>query len=124
MVISSGVITKLVDLVEPENRAKALNGWQLSLLLQGLLIIVFVVFLQESYAPILLERKARRMRKETRNPNTQYSFKAGLGEAPGRDHKGGSEVPFQLAFYHYVNPHLLYRFRLSIPPIHYLHCRL
>ncbi|KAI1423465.1 MFS general substrate transporter [Xylaria sp. FL1777] len=92
-VLGGGIIA---DVIEVENRGKALSGWQLGPLLgpvigpvaggyiaetlgwhwsfwvvaiiEGVLIVVCLILLPETYAPVLLERKASRLRKETGNP--------------------------------------------------------
>ncbi|KAI1454033.1 MFS general substrate transporter [Annulohypoxylon moriforme] len=105
-VLGGGIIA---DLVEPENRAKALSGWQLGPLLgpvigpvaggyiaeylgwrwsfwvvsiiEGVLIIASLILLPETYGPVLLERKAARLRKQTGNPNFRTKFDS---EKPAR----------------------------------------
>ncbi|OJJ78427.1 uncharacterized protein ASPGLDRAFT_40809 [Aspergillus glaucus CBS 516.65] len=51
--------------------------WLLTIL-SGITTIVCFTFLRETYGPVLLERKAARMRKETGNPNIQSANKSPL----------------------------------------------
>lgn len=51
--------------------------WLLTIL-SGFTTIVCFVFLRETYGPVLLERKAARMRKETGNPHIQSANKSPL----------------------------------------------
>ncbi|KAI1762806.1 fluconazole resistance protein 1 [Hypoxylon sp. FL1150] len=120
-VIGGGVIA---DLVGPENRAKALSGWMLGPLLgpvigpvaggfiaqylgwrwsfwivaiiHGALIIASLIFLQESYAPVLLERKAERMRRETGNLNIRS--KLDQGKPPSEIMRKALVRPLKLLF--------------------------
>ena len=57
-------------------------GWRfvfrLLTILAGVTGILTFFFMQESYAPVLLERKAERLRKETGNPNLRSKLDPGL----------------------------------------------
>jgi hypothetical protein len=57
-------------------------GWRfvfrLLTILGGVTGILTFFFMQESYAPVLLERKAERLRKETGNPNLRSKLDPGL----------------------------------------------
>jgi len=60
-------------------------GWRfvfrLLTILAGVTGILTFFFMQESYAPVLLERKAERLRKETGNPNLRSKLDPGLTTA-------------------------------------------
>ncbi|KIH90238.1 Major Facilitator Superfamily protein [Sporothrix brasiliensis 5110] len=61
------------------------KGWRwvfwLLVILSGFLSVVFFFSMRETYAPLLLERKARRLRKETGNPLLRSKLDAGLTSA-------------------------------------------
>ena len=44
----------------------------------GVVAIGMAFFMRETYAPVLLERKAQRLRKETGNPNLRSKLDTGL----------------------------------------------
>jgi hypothetical protein len=44
----------------------------------GLTTVLSFIFMKETYAPYILDRKARRLRKETGNPNIKSKLDAGL----------------------------------------------
>lgn len=46
----------------------------------GILTAIFPLLIRESYAPVLLERKAKRLRKETGNPQLKSRFDRQLSQ--------------------------------------------
>ena len=61
-------------------------GWRwifwLCAIAAGLITVPFLLFNKETYAPVLLERKAKRLRKETGNPNLRSKMDTGLTPGP------------------------------------------
>ena len=61
------------------------EGWRwvfwLLVIIGGLITIVMFIFARESYAPVLLQRKVNRLRKETGNPLLRSKLDAGLSSA-------------------------------------------
>ncbi|OCL03378.1 MFS general substrate transporter [Glonium stellatum] len=51
--------------------------WVISIL-SGIIAIIAALFLRETYAPVLLERKAKKLRKETGNPDLQSNLTSEL----------------------------------------------
>lgn len=51
------------------------------MIISGVLSIVMVIFLRETYAAVILERKVRRLRKETGNPLLRSKLDVGLSSA-------------------------------------------
>jgi hypothetical protein len=49
-------------------------------ILSGVMAILAFVCMRESYAPVLLERKAERLRQETGNPNLRSKLDPGLSK--------------------------------------------
>ncbi|KAI9693735.1 MAG: hypothetical protein M1822_003006 [Bathelium mastoideum] len=58
------------------------KGWRwvfwLLVMLAGVFDILCFIFCRETYAPVILERKALRLRKETGNPNLRSKMSSGL----------------------------------------------
>jgi MFS family permease len=77
------------------------RGWRWTFwvlaIISGFLTISCFLFLRESYAPILLERKARRLRKETGNAMLRSRLDDGLG--PSVYFKRGITRPFKMLFF-------------------------
>ncbi|UKZ49254.1 hypothetical protein TrVGV298_003499 [Trichoderma virens] len=73
-------------------------GWRwvfwIMAILAGTLALLFAVFARETYASVLLERKARRLRKETGNPLLRSKLDPGLSSAAYL--KRGIMRPFKL----------------------------
>ncbi|RAH59833.1 caffeine resistance protein 5 [Aspergillus piperis CBS 112811] len=60
-------------------------GWRWTIwveaILGGIIVIASLIFLRETYAPTLLQRKAKRLQKETRRPfRTQYDLDKTIGQ--------------------------------------------
>ncbi|XTI96167.1 MFS general substrate transporter [Cenococcum geophilum] len=53
--------------------------WVISILV-SVITVIAALFLRETYAPVLLERKAKRLRKETSNPELQSKLASDLTE--------------------------------------------
>ncbi|KAL9052055.1 MAG: hypothetical protein Q9162_005626 [Coniocarpon cinnabarinum] len=60
-------------------------GWRwvfwLCTIAAGAVTVLFLIFNKETYAPVLLERKAKRLRKETGNPHLRSRMDSGLTPA-------------------------------------------
>lgn len=60
-------------------------GWRwvfwLIVIVSGVLSIVMLIFSRETYAPIILDRKVKRLRKETGNPLLRSKLDIGLSSA-------------------------------------------
>ncbi|KAI1803011.1 bicyclomycin resistance protein [Daldinia bambusicola] len=78
----------------------AAEGWRWSFwllaIIGGFLSIVMVFSLKESYAPVILERKAAKLRKETGNELLRSKLDAGL--SPKDYFKRGIIRPFKMLF--------------------------
>lgn len=76
-------------------------GWRWVYWLLAILAGVIAVFtfftLQESYAPVILERKTRRLRKETGNPNLRSELES-AGASPAEKVKLAVVRPLKLLF--------------------------
>lgn len=73
-------------------------GWRwvfwIIAIISGVLSSVFLVFSGETYAPVILERRTRRLRKETGNPRLRSKLDAGL--SPSDYFKRGILRPFKM----------------------------
>lgn len=76
-------------------------GWRwvfrILAILGGVLAVVFVFAARETYAPILLENKARKLRKETGNANLRSKLDSGL--TPKAYFQRGIVRPFKLIIF-------------------------
>ncbi|KAI1135951.1 bicyclomycin resistance protein [Hypoxylon sp. FL0543] len=76
------------------------EGWRWSFwllaIVGGFLSILMLLFLKESYAPVILERKVAKLRKETGNDLLRSKLDAGL--SPGDYFKRGIIRPFRMLF--------------------------
>jgi len=74
------------------------EGWRwvfwLLAIISGTILLLMMIFMRESYAPILLERKVARLRKETGNPLLRSKLDIGL--SPKDYFKRGIVRPFKL----------------------------
>ncbi|KAJ9144012.1 Bicyclomycin resistance protein [Coniochaeta hoffmannii] len=77
------------------------KGWRwvfwLLVILSGTLSVVLLVFARETYAPVLLQRKVDRLRKETGNDLLRSKLDAGL--SPADYFKRGIVRPFKMLFF-------------------------
>ncbi|KAB5578157.1 bicyclomycin resistance protein [Coniochaeta sp. 2T2.1] len=77
------------------------KGWRwvfwLLVILSGVLSVVLLVFARETYAPVLLQRKVNRLRKETGNDLLRSKLDAGL--SPRDYFKRGIVRPFKMLFF-------------------------
>ncbi|KAK4145643.1 general substrate transporter [Dichotomopilus funicola] len=76
-------------------------GWRwvywLLAILAGIIAVFTFFTLQESYAPVILERKTRRLRKETGNPNLRSELES-AGASPAEKVKLAIVRPLKLLF--------------------------
>lgn len=76
-------------------------GWRwvfwILAIISGVLSSVFLIFSGETYAPVLLQRKVQRLRKETGNPNLRSKLDAGL--SPSDYFKRGILRPFKMLIF-------------------------
>ncbi|KAF4991248.1 hypothetical protein FDECE_14096 [Fusarium decemcellulare] len=76
-------------------------GWRwvfwIITIISGTLSLVFLIFSVETYAPVLLERKTRRLRKETGNERLRSKLDAGL--SPADYFKRGILRPFKMLLF-------------------------
>ncbi|KAH6877176.1 major facilitator superfamily domain-containing protein [Thelonectria olida] len=73
-------------------------GWRwvfwILTIISGALSLIFLVFSGETYAPVILQRKTERLRKETGNPRLRSKLDAGL--SPADYFKRGILRPFKM----------------------------
>jgi len=76
------------------------KGWRwvfwLITIVAGFVSILFLLLAKETYAPVLLQRKVVRLRRETGNPNIRHELDKGL--TPGKMMKLGIVRPLKLLF--------------------------
>ncbi|KAH8906398.1 bicyclomycin resistance protein [Coniochaeta sp. PMI_546] len=77
------------------------KGWRwvfwLLVILSGFLSVVLLIFARETYAPVLLQRKVNRLRKETANDLLRSKLDAGL--SPGDYFKRGIVRPMKMLIF-------------------------
>ena len=75
-------------------------GWRwtfwLCCILGGIVTVPFLLFNRETYGPVLLEQKVKRLRKETGNPNLRSKMDNGL--TPGESFKRAIVRPMKMLF--------------------------
>ncbi|RSL50854.1 hypothetical protein CEP54_011719 [Fusarium duplospermum] len=76
-------------------------GWRwvfwIITIISGTITVVFFIFAVETYAPVILEKKARRLRKETGNDRLRSKLDAGL--SPADYFKRGILRPFKMLLF-------------------------
>ncbi|SPO02059.1 related to multidrug resistant protein [Cephalotrichum gorgonifer] len=83
--------------------------WVLAIIIAAL-VVAIPIFMQETYAPVLLERKTRRLRKETGNDLLRSKFDVGLSP---KDHfKRGIVRPMKLLAFDPIS--IIFGFYLAV----------
>ena len=77
------------------------KGWRwvfwLLVIISGFLSIVFLIFMRETYAPVILQKKVRRLQRET--GNNLLRSKLDIGLSPRDYFNRGIVRPFKMLFF-------------------------